>query len=193
MKKIEANQILQKSGKKIFSTSDLRNLFGVENANTLNKQIRGLISANVITRISKGYYYLASNKPSDFELANVLYRPSYISLDSALNYYGILVQTPQEITSVTTKLATVIEDGGKRFSYSHLDPKYFSDYQKLEGFLIATPEKALVDAMFFVALGRGSLSVEELNLESINKDKVSELASKISNRAFKKYFASIKL
>ncbi|MBU1912293.1 MAG: UDP-4-amino-4,6-dideoxy-N-acetyl-beta-L-altrosamine N-acetyltransferase, partial [Candidatus Omnitrophica bacterium] len=67
----------KKSGKKIFSTSDLRNLFGVENSNTLNKQIRGLISANVITRISKGYYYLASNKPSDFELANVLYRPSY--------------------------------------------------------------------------------------------------------------------
>lgn len=193
MKKIEANQILQKSGKKIFSTSDLRNLFGVENVNTLNKQIRGLINANVITRISKGYYFLASNNPSDFELANAIYRPSYISLDSALNYYGILVQTPQEITSVTTKLATVIEDGGKRFSYAHLDPKYFSDYQKLEGFLIATPEKALVDAMFFSALGRGSLSIEELSLESISKDKVNKLASEISNRAFKKYFASIKL
>ncbi len=193
MKKIEASQILQKSGKKIFSTSDLRNLFGVGNSNTLNKQIRGLISANVIMRISKGYYYLTANKPSDFELANVLYWPSYISLYSALNYYGILVQTPQEITSVTTKLATVIEDDGKKFSYSHLDLKYFSDYQKLDRFLIATPEKALIDAMFFVALGRGSLSIEELNVEAINKDKVNELALKISNRAFRKYFASINL
>ena len=193
MKKIEANQILQKSGKKIFNTSDLRNLFSVENANTLNKQIRGLISATVITRISKGYYYLTSNKPSDFELANALYQPSYISLYSALNYYGILMQTPQEITSITTKLATMIEDGGRRFSYSHLDPKYFSDYQKSEGFLIAIPEKALIDAMFFVALGRGSLSIEELNLGAINRGKVNELASKISNRAFKKYFASTKL
>ena len=193
MKKIEANQILQKSGKKIFNTSDLRNLFSVENANTLNKQIRGLISATVITRISKGYYYLTSNKPSDFELANALYQPSYISLYSALNYYGILMQTPQEITSITTKLATMIEDGGRRFSYSHLDPKYFSDYQKSEGFLIAIPEKALIDAMFFVALGRGSLSIEELNLGAINRGKVNELASKISNRASKKYFASTKL
>ena len=193
MKKIEASQILQKSGKRVFSASDLRNLFGVENANTLNKQIRGLIDAEVIVRVSKGCYYLASNKPSDFELANALCRPSYISLDSALNYYGILVQTPQEITSVTAKLAKVFEDGGKRFSYSHLDQKYFSDYQKSGGFLIAVPEKALVDAMFFTALGRGSLAIEELNLESINKQKVRELASRISNRAFKKYFASIKL
>lgn len=193
MKKIEAIQIMQKSGKRIFSTSDLRNLFNVENTNTLNKQIRGLIGADVIVRISKGYYYLTSDKPSVFELAHIIYHPSYISLDSALNYYGILIQTPQEITSVTTKLATVVDKDSKRFSYSHLDQKYFTDYQKIEGFLIATPEKALIDAMFFVALGRGSLAIEELNLASINKHKVKELASKISNRAFKKYFASVKL
>lgn len=193
MKKIEASQILQKSGKTIFSTSDLRNLFDEENTNTLNKQIRGLIDAQVLTRISKGYYYLTLNKPSDFELANILYQPSYISLDSALNYYGILTQTPQEITSVTTKPATVIEENGKRFSYMHLDQKYFSGYQKSSELLIAVPEKALIDAMFFVALGRGSLAIEELNLQSIHKNKVNELASHIVNRAFKKYYATIKL
>ena len=115
MKKIEASQILQRSGKKIFSTSDLRNLFGVKSSDTLNKQIRGLISATVLARVSKGYYYLISNGPSNFELASTLYQPSYISLDSALNYYGILVQTPQEVASVTTKLAKVIKSDGKRF------------------------------------------------------------------------------
>lgn len=193
MKKIEAIQILQKSGKRLFSTTDLRNLFSVENSNTLNKQIRGLIDAEVIGRIIKGYYFLTSHEPADFELANLLYHPSYISLDSALNYYNVLIQTPQEVTSVTTKLATTIETRSKRFSYFHLDQQYFTDYQKLEEFLIATPEKALVDTLFFVALGRSSLSLEELNLESINKHKVRKLASKISNRAFKKYFASIRL
>ena len=56
--------------------------------------------------------------------------------------------------------------------------------------MIASPEKALIDAMFFVALGRGSLSVEELNLQSVDKAKVRQMASKITNKAFKNYFAS---
>ena len=193
MKKIEASQILQKSGKRVFSASDLRNLFGVENANTLNKQIRGLIDAEVIVRVSKGCYYLASNKPSDFELANALYRPSYISLDSALNYYGILIQSPQQITSITTKLTKNMTKSGKTFSYTHFDQKYFSDYQSLDGFLIATPEKALVDAMFMTALGRGTLPIEELNMQSVDKIKVRAIASRITNKAFNNYMKSVKL
>lgn len=125
-------------------------------------------------------------------MANVLYGPSYVSLDSALNFYGILAQSPQEVISATTGLARKFDFGGKTFSYVHLDRKYYSDYKKSGDFLIASPEKALIDAMFFVVLGRGSLSIEELNLQSIDKDKVKQMASKITNKAFKNYFASIK-
>lgn len=193
MKKIEAMQILQRTHKRIFHTSDLRKLFSIENINTLNKQVKGLIGAGVLARMIKGFYYLASSKPTDFELANVLYRPSYISLESALNYYGILVQSPQQITSVTTKLTRNIENAGKTFSYSHLIQKYFNGYQTVDGFLIATPEKALVDTMFFAALGKASFSVGELQLQSVDKGKVKKIASRITNKAFKKYFASMYL
>jgi hypothetical protein len=47
--------------------------------------------------------------------------------------------------------------------------------------------------MFTVALGRASLSIEELNLQSIDRNKVNELASKIKNKAFKNYYKTIKL
>ena len=193
MTKIQAYQLLQKSGKRIFTTSDLRNIFGVRNVDTLNKQIRGLIDVGILERVIKGYYLITSDQPAAFELANILYRPSYISLESALNYYGILIQTPQEITSITTKPANYFEQDGKRFSYSHIDLKYFSGYQKVENYLIATPEKALVDIIYFAALGRVSLSLEELNLKIINKTKVKQLAAMIINRAFRKYFTSIQL
>lgn len=192
MKQLKSLQTLQASGKKVFTNSDLQKILHI-NTDAYAYVLAGkLVKEKVLERVSKGYYILISNRPSDFEVANILYRPSYVSLDSALNYYGVLVQSPQQITSVTTKRVTNIKNSGKTFSYVHLDQKYFSDYQKVDGFLVATPEKALIDTMFTVALGRASLSIEELNLESIDKEKVKELASKIKNKAFKNYFASLK-
>lgn len=193
MKMIKAVQLLQQTGKRIFTLSDLRNLFGTVSPNSFKDQIQTLVRATVLERIIKGYYVLSSDRPTDFELANVLYRPSYVSLESALNYYGILIQAPQEVTSITTKLATAIEANGKRYSYAHLDSKYFSGYQKVDNFLIATPEKALVDTLYFAALGKASCSLEELNLAMINRTKVKQFSTQIINRAFRKYFASIKL
>lgn len=193
MKKLQALQTLQKSKRKLFSVTDLKKLLRIESDQYAYVFVGRLIKEGVLERASKGVYYLISNKPTDFELANFLYKPSYVSLDSALNYYGILIQSPQQIISITPNLTKKIEAGGRDFVYMHLNQKYYSDYQQVDGFLIATPEKALIDALFFVALGRGSLSVEELILDSIDKNKLKDLATKIDNRAFKKYFKSLKL
>ena len=193
MKKIKALQTLQSSGKKIFTSADLQKILQTK-SDAYSYIVSGnLVKEGVLERVSKGYYILTSNRPSDFEIANTLYRPSYISLASALVFYGIMIQSPQQIISVTTKRATSIKNGGKIFSFFQISPKYFTDYQVVDNFLIATPEKALVDMMFAVALGRASLSVEELNLQSIDKNKVNELASKIKNKAFKNYYQKIKI
>lgn len=193
MKQLKALQALQASGKKIFTSGDLQKILQISSSTYTYVLASRLVKENVLERMSKGYFALVSNKPSDFELANILYRPSYVSLESALNYYGILIQSPQQITSVSTKLTKTIISGGRMFSYMHLDQKYFISYQSVDGFLIATPEKALIDTMFTKALGHGSLSIEELNLEVINKEKVRAIAAQISNRAFVRYLASIKL
>lgn len=193
MKMIQAMQILQASGKKVFTSADLQKILQTK-SNTYSYIMAGkLVKESILERVSKGYYVLISNRPSDFELANVLCRPSYISLVSALNYYGILIQSSQQITSVTAKRAISIKSRGKTFSFVQISPRYFTDYQMVDGFLIATPEKALVDMIFTVALGRASLSFEELNLQIIDKDKVNEIASKIKNKAFKNYYKTIKL
>lgn len=193
MKQVKALQTLQASGKKIFTSADLQKILQT-NSNQYAYVLAGrLVKEGILEKVSKGYYILVSNRPSDFELANVLYRPSYVSLESALNFYGILVQSPQQVTSVTMKLTKTLTKGSKTFSYMHLDQKFYGDYELVDGYLIATPEKALIEAMFATALGRSSLAIEELNLQSINKAKVKEIASKITNKAFKNYFASVKL
>ena len=193
MKQIKALQTLQASGKQIFSSADLQKLLGVAETNYMKVLAGRLVKEGVLERVMRGRYVLSSNKPSDFALANALYQPSYISLDSALNYYGILIQSPQQIMSVTTNATKRIKVKGKTCAYMHLDQKYFTDYQKIDGMLIASPEKALIDTIFFAALGRSVLAIEELQLQSIDKKKVKEIAAQISNKAFQKYFASISL
>lgn len=193
MKQLHALQTLQASGKKIFRSGDLQKILRLNTITYAYILAKRLMTEGVLERVAKGYYILTSNRPSDFELANTLYRPSYVSLDSALNYYGILVQSPQRVTSISPKLTKNISSRGKFFSYMHLDQKYFTDYQTVEGFLIATPEKALVDSMFATALGRSSLPIEELHLQAVDKKKVKEIASRNTNRAFKNYLTSIKL
>ncbi len=193
MKQIKSLQILQTSGKKIFTLTDLAKLLQIENDSYASVVANRLIKQSILVRVAKGYFFLAGNEPADFELANALYAPSYISLESALNFYGILIQSPQQITSVAVKRTKRLMAAGKAYSYAHLDQRYFTNYERVDNFLIATPEKALVDTMFFVALGRASLSIEELNLQDINRRKVKVLAAKIRNQAFKKYFSSITL
>lgn len=193
MKKLAAFQTLQKTKKRIFSLSDLRKLLRIEKDNTAYKQVEGLIEAGVLSRIAKGYYYLAIDKPSDFAIANILCRPSYISMESALNYYGILIQTPQEISSVTPLLTKRMKSVERDFLYHHLDQKYYTDYQKTNDFVIATPEKALIDTIYFAALRGSIVPIEEMLLDQIDRRKTKEKAKKIANLAFQKYFSSFKL
>ena len=151
MKKIQALQKLQQPSKKLFLLSDIKKLLRIEKDSYAYIFAGRLVQEGVIARAYKGVYYLTSNRPVDFELANFLYRPSCISLLSALHYYGILIQAPQVIVSVTPQKTKTIKTLDKEFFYAHLNKKYFSHYQMQNGFLISAPEKALIDTLFLQA------------------------------------------
>ncbi len=193
MKNIEAVKILQNSGKKIFNLSEIKTVLDIEKDNTAYKKIESLIKAEILKRTIKGVYYLTFNPPSDFELANSIYQPSYVSLASALTFYGILVQVPYEITSVSPKLTKKIKFDKKSFTYSHISLDYFWGYQKVEGFLIALPEKALIDSLYFMSLGWISVNYDELFLDEINYKKFLEMSKKIKHPVFHRFLKKIKL
>ena len=193
MKNLEVLQILLETGKRIFTLTEIKNLLAIEKDNSAYKKIESLIRDGVLTKTINGIYYLTSKSPVDFELANYLYQPSYISLSSALNYYGILIQVPYAITSLTPRLTRKIELNNKLFSYHHISPAYFYGFQKEQDFLIAEPAKALIDTLFLTSFGKFKIGYEELSLARIDKRRFKEYAGKIKNRAFQKFVTRIKL
>jgi predicted transcriptional regulator of viral defense system len=193
VKKIEALLILQKSGRDIFSLIDLKKLLRIRSDNTAYVQTNRLTKEGFLDRIAKGVYCLKDKKPADFEIANFLYKPSYVSLESALAYYGILIQVPQVITSVTLKRAKKIRAVNKEFIYFHLDQRYYSDYIKEQHFIIATPEKALIDTIFFASYGRTVINPEEWVLDKIDKKRFKKLSVRIESKIFRNFFNSLKI
>ena len=193
MKKIEALLILQKSKRDIFSLIDLKKLLRIESDNTAYVQANRLRKEGILERIAKGVYCLKDSRPADFEISNFLCRPSYISLESAMAYYGILIQLPLTITSVTPKRAKKIHAGNIEFAYSHLDRRYYFDYIKEQSFIIATPEKALIDTIFFAGYGRTVIHPEEWVLNNINRKRLKKLSEKIESGIFRNYLNSLKI
>jgi predicted transcriptional regulator of viral defense system len=108
-----------------------------------------------IVCLKKGLYVVSdkiSRKKISRELiANHLYGVSYLSLETALSYYGLIPEKVFAIRSMTTKRAKQFENAFGRFEYISVPADYFSIGIRQQivdneyAYLIATPEKALCD------------------------------------------------
>ena len=176
--KAKAIKILYQKRITFFEVADADKIFGIKKRKTLYELLRRLERAGVINRIIKGKYYFSLKEFNDFELANFLINPSYISLESALSFYGILSQFPYSIVSVTPLKSKKINYQGKEYEFAHLDSKYFFGFVKKDKFLIATPEKALLDELYFVAKKLRKIHFEDLDLKLIDKKKFKILSKK---------------
>ena len=111
-----------------------------------------------IIRLKKGLYVVSPNVSgvllNDFLIANHLYGPSYVSMQSALRYYGLIPEAVYEVQSVTTGLAKSFTNAVGSFRYIHCPAEYYPVGVTMEthddvSFMIATPEKALCDLIIF--------------------------------------------
>lgn len=124
----------------------------------LQDRITEWVSKGYVIKLKRGLYTLNNDDRkfqfSEFYLANHLYQPSYVSLESALSYYDLIPERVYEITSVTSKKTQGFTNKLGRFSYAHIKQDVFSDYINLQDsykndFYIATKEKALLDFLYF--------------------------------------------
>lgn len=131
-------------------------------------------------RLKKGLYGLKTDLPNEEELANRLYRPSYISFEYALAFYNMLPEMPYSVTSATTKPTRTFTIDNKAFSYLTIKTAAYTGYALLKrgdkSFLIAEPEKAVVDYLYFVVLGK-KIQNDRLNISSLQKEKLLAYAS----------------
>ena len=130
-------------------------------------------------RLKKGLYSLKTDLPTEAEIANRLYQPSYISFEYALAGYNILPEMTYSITSATTKPTRTFAIENREFSYFTIKKEAYTGYNLIKqggkSFLMADPEKSLVDYLYFVALGKKANN-DRLNTSSLRKEKLFEYA-----------------
>ena len=124
-----------------------------------NDKIVRLIGDGWLMPIKKGLYALSPERTtipiSTPLVANLLYGPSYVSMDYALYHYGIIPERVVEVTSMTTRRGKVYDIPIGRFSYTHSPVDFYRvGIDRIEntdktGFLMASPEKALCDKLVF--------------------------------------------
>ena len=173
-----------------YSSNQLQALLGIRQESSLFKVVQRLVKAGVLDRVERGKYIRADYSGSPFKLANFLYQPSYVSFESALSFHGILSQFPAEITSVTTGLGKQKKFSGRVYGYYRIQPRLYWGYFKQEGYLMAEPEKAVLDQAYLAAKGLKPLPLEEYDMTKIDMPKLKNYARQFGDnvgRYFSKF------
>ena len=177
LKPIYVQQHLQAKGVRLFSPSDFRRIFGVSLRAT--QEFVKDHCDDLFLKVRNGLYALRIDQPRDEVIANRLYAPSYISFEYALSRYGIIPESVYTITSATTRITREFVVNNKSFTYSHIKKQAYRGYrtEKIGGMtvLMAEPEKALVDYLYFVNLKRKTLN-ERLTIRKLKKKAAVEYA-----------------
>lgn len=177
---------------KLFSIEDVKKLFpSFDFRRLVEWQNKGYVK-KVINR-----WYLFSDIELDDNLklwiANRIYQPSYISLESALAYYHLIPEAVYTTTSVTSNKTASFEPFSQVFSYRHIRPTLFFGYGVIEwqGFPIkmAQVEKVLLDYLYLNTHINTEQHLEALRLnvhdlrEQLNLQKLNDYMVLFGSRA----------
>lgn len=179
----------------IFSVSDIQKIFPKFNRIQLDRwELKGYLK-----KIKRGFYSLSTqniNRDFLFFTANKIYSPSYISLEIALKFYGLIPEEIFQITSVSTKKASAFKTPIGNFSYRHIKPSFFWGYH-FENFgihkiQIADPEKAILDYLYVNPHLKTENDFNEIRINSdefkflINLEKFQKYLETINNKKLTK-------
>jgi predicted transcriptional regulator of viral defense system len=127
----------------------------------------------LLIRLRQGYYTFPEYKDKpDISLffANCIYRPSYISLHTALAFYGMIPEAVVQIISVTSlKTASFYNDIGD-YEYKSVREELMFGYDIKPvanglSLRIATPEKALIDLLYLYPFYNTEQDMEDLRFD----------------------------
>jgi len=154
------------AGQPFFDLAAVVQLSGENRAN-VGTQLYRWAKAGKLVPLRRGMYALADRYRqapiNPAELANHIYRPSYLSGLWALGFYGLIPEKVTTFTSVTTRVPRRFENPLGLFEYRHLKQSAFFAYRAVKiidsKVLLAEPEKALLDLWH---LGRGRWTEERI-------------------------------
>jgi len=176
----QVRQQLKLHNLEVFTTQEFINIFRISRSVASVKLTR-YKQAGYLVSPRRSIYYLAGEVEDKYKIANKVYSPSYISIDSALSKYDFIPETVYTVTSVTTKATREFTDDQTVYRYYRIKKEAFVGYHKEGDTLLADPEKAVVDYLYFVSLGDRQLN-DRLNLAKIDKNKVFYYANFFKNK-----------
>jgi predicted transcriptional regulator of viral defense system len=164
-------------------------------------KITKLLATGSIIRIKKGLYCfgeaLRKEPVSREQVANLIYGPSYVSIEYALGYHGLIPERVEVVTSVTTRRSRRFTTPLGVFTYSTLRESRYAVGAILKSagkasFLIATPEKALADKVWtdkrFSGSNTGELAsylLDDLRIDEKDLSLLSTSRLEVVRRAYR--------
>ena len=158
------------------------------------------VKKGLLLRLRQGYYTFPDYKSKpDFTLffANRIYRPSYISLHTALAFYGIIPEAVVQITSVTSLKTASFQNEFGEYEYKSIREELMFGYNikpiaNGQSLQIAHPEKALLDLLYLYPFYNTEHEMENLRLDEnflldeINTKRLDDYLLKFKNNALQK-------
>ncbi len=164
-----------------------------KSANSRYALVKRAIASTDIIHIRRGLYVLSKKHQRSginlFELAQAIYGPSYVSLESALSYHGWIPESVPTITNVCLNRSKEFSTPLGVFSFSRLPKFNYIGIERISSgktlFLMAEPSRALID---MVAIYRkdwkgidplvSSLRIEQEDLKKLDKEILNRLKNK---------------
>jgi predicted transcriptional regulator of viral defense system len=147
--------------------------------------------------LRQGYFTFPEYKTKPdyaFYFANRMYKPSYISLHTALSFYGMIPESVVQITSVSSLKTAAFKNDIGTYSYQSIKENLLFGYElksitENRTIQIATPEKALLDLLYLYPFYDSEQEMLELRLDEdfmqvdLNKERLNEYSSNFKNKA----------
>ena len=158
----------------VFESSLL--LTGATSAANAHLQVSRWVKAGKIVQVRRGLYALkvpyAKVAPHPFLVANRLCRPSYVSLQSALAWHGMIPEYVPAVVSVTSGRPREYRTALGDYLYRHVKTPRFHGYRRIEVqqgqfAFVASPEKALLDLVHLTPGADGWPYLRELRLQNL--------------------------
>jgi len=141
----------------LFTLGDIKNLFPDERDKTIKNNLSRWLSKGYFVRLKRDLYEFIDQgreaKIPDLYVANRMYEPSYVSLETALSIYSIIPDVAAVATSVSIQPTRMFKNKYGSFFYRTCKKDAFTGYRLMlyDGFRvrIADKEKALVDFLYY--------------------------------------------
>ena len=177
MRSIELLKLLQKINKPFYTIADLEKITNLPR-NSLYVALKRWVTGGIIERVAQGIYVPMGSNISLENVAAQLYIPNYLSFESALAKYGVLNLIPYTLTFATTRKSRKYTLRKQAIEFRQIASELFFGYETKNGIWIASPEKALLDEVYFMVRGKATLDFDELDVKKLSTKTLKDYSKK---------------